>query len=64
MATCAPTPSQVVTDLTMIIKAAPGGEMLIYTVDRKSGEPRGRVDVGDRKIQDSGERVRPTRTEY
>ncbi|HEV8487860.1 MAG TPA: MG2 domain-containing protein [Blastocatellia bacterium] len=35
----------VVTDLTMIIKASPTGEMLVYTVDRKSGEPREGVDV-------------------
>ena len=30
----------VVTDLTMIDKTGRDGEMLIYTVDRKSGEPR------------------------
>jgi hypothetical protein len=35
----------VVTDLTMIIKGAPSGEMLVYTVDRKSGAPRGGVEV-------------------
>ena len=30
----------VVTDLTMINKTAENGEMLVYAVDRKSGEPR------------------------
>ncbi len=30
----------VVTDLTMIDKTTPDGELLIYTVDRKTGEPR------------------------
>lgn len=30
----------VVTDLTMIDKTTRGGELLIYTVDRKTGEPR------------------------
>ena len=35
----------VVTDLTMVLKSAPNGEMLVYTVDRKSGVPRAGVDV-------------------
>ncbi len=35
----------VVTDLTMINKTTPDGEMLVYAVDRKSGEPRGDVQV-------------------
>ncbi len=35
----------VVTDLTMINKTAPDGEMLIYAVDRRSGEPRADVKV-------------------
>jgi hypothetical protein len=35
----------VVTDLAMINKTTPGGEMLVYTVDRKSGEPRPDVEV-------------------
>ena len=30
----------VVTDLTMIDKTTPDGELLVYTVDRKTGEPR------------------------
>ncbi|MEK6323512.1 MAG: MG2 domain-containing protein [Acidobacteriota bacterium] len=35
----------IVTDLTMINKTTPAGEMLIYTADRKSGAPRGGVKV-------------------
>jgi hypothetical protein len=35
----------VVTDLTMIDKATRDGELLIYTVDRKSGEPRAGTQV-------------------
>jgi hypothetical protein len=35
----------VVTDLTMVNKTAPDGSMLVYTVDRKSGEPRTNVKV-------------------
>ena len=35
----------IVTDLTMINKTAPTGEMLIYTADRKSGAPREGVKV-------------------
>jgi hypothetical protein len=35
----------IVTDLTMINKTTPGGEMLVYAVDRKSGEPRSEVQV-------------------
>ncbi|MEK6407867.1 MAG: MG2 domain-containing protein [Acidobacteriota bacterium] len=35
----------IVTDLTMINKTTPTGEMLIYTADRKSGAPRGGVKV-------------------
>src|SRR5262249_15512666 len=30
----------VVTDLTLISKVSPKGDVLVYTVDRKSGEPR------------------------
>ncbi|HET6890915.1 MAG TPA: MG2 domain-containing protein, partial [Pyrinomonadaceae bacterium] len=30
----------VVTDLTMVEKSAPNGELLVYAVDRKTGEPR------------------------
>ncbi len=35
----------IVTDLTMINKTAPTGEMLVYTADRKSGAPREGVKV-------------------
>ena len=35
----------IVTDLTMINKTAPTGEMLIYTADRKTGAPREGVKV-------------------
>ena len=35
----------VVTDLTMVSKTSPGGEMLVYAVDRKAGEPRPDVRV-------------------
>jgi uncharacterized protein YfaS (alpha-2-macroglobulin family) len=35
----------VVTDLTMVNKTTRDGQMLVYAVDRKSGEPRGGVDV-------------------
>jgi len=35
----------IVTDLTMINKTTPTGEMLIYTADRKSGAPRGGVKI-------------------
>ena len=35
----------IVTDLTMINKTAPTGEMLVYTADRKSGAPREGVNV-------------------
>jgi uncharacterized protein YfaS (alpha-2-macroglobulin family) len=35
----------IVTDLTMINKTAPAGEMLVYTVDRKSGAPREGVKI-------------------
>ena len=35
----------VVTDLTMVNKTAPGGEMVVYAVDRKSGEPRANVKI-------------------
>lgn len=37
----------VITDLAMIEKASPGGDLLVYAVDRKSGEPRpdARVDI-------------------
>jgi uncharacterized protein YfaS (alpha-2-macroglobulin family) len=35
----------VVTDLTMINKTTRDGQMLVYAVDRKSGEPRAGVDV-------------------
>jgi len=35
----------VVTDLTMINKTTPDGEMLVYAVDRRSGEPRADVKV-------------------
>ncbi len=31
----------VVSDLTMVTKVANSGEVMVYTVDRKSGEPRG-----------------------
>lgn len=33
----------VVTDLTIVSKSTPDGQMLIYTVDRQTGEPRGDV---------------------
>jgi hypothetical protein len=35
----------VVTDLTMISKTTPEGEMLVYTVDRKTGAPREGLNV-------------------
>lgn len=35
----------VVTDLTMITKTAPSGELLVYTVDRRNGEPRNNIRV-------------------
>ncbi|HAF12860.1 MAG TPA: hypothetical protein DCK99_03995 [Blastocatellia bacterium] len=35
----------VVTDLTMVDKTTRDGELLIYTVDRKTGEPRGGTQV-------------------
>lgn len=35
----------IVTDLTMINKTAPDGSLLVYAVDRKSGEPRPNVKV-------------------
>ncbi len=35
----------IITDLTMINKTAPTGEMLIYTADRKSGAPREGVKI-------------------
>jgi len=35
----------VVTDLTMVTKTAPGGELLVYAVDRKSGAPSAGVQV-------------------
>ncbi len=35
----------VVTDLTMIQKTSRDGELLVYTVDRKSGEPRSGAEV-------------------
>lgn len=35
----------VVTDLTIINKTTNDGQMLIYTVDRQSGEPRGNVEI-------------------
>ncbi len=35
----------VITDLTMLNKTAEDGEMLVYAVDRKSGEPRDNVKV-------------------
>jgi uncharacterized protein YfaS (alpha-2-macroglobulin family) len=35
----------IVTDLTMIQKTTPTGEMLIYTADRKSGAPRAGVKI-------------------
>lgn len=37
----------VVTDLAMVEKASPNGELLVYAVDRKSGEPRAdaRVEI-------------------
>lgn len=35
----------VVTDLTMVNKTAENGEMLVYAVDRKSGEPRDDVQI-------------------
>ena len=35
----------IVTDLTMVKKNTNDGEMLVYTVDRKSGEPRGGLNI-------------------
>ena len=35
----------VVTDLTMINKTTRDGQMLVYAVDRKSGEPRADVQI-------------------
>ncbi len=35
----------VVSDLTMVTKIANSGEVMVYTVDRKSGEPRGDANV-------------------
>lgn len=35
----------IVTDLTMINKTTPGGEMLVYAADRKSGAPRDGVKI-------------------
>ena len=35
----------VVSDLTMVSKIANSGEVMVYTVDRKSGEPRGDATV-------------------
>src|SRR5437870_4586596 len=35
----------IVTDLTMINKTTPSGEMLVYAADRKSGAPRDRVSI-------------------
>jgi uncharacterized protein YfaS (alpha-2-macroglobulin family) len=35
----------VVTDLTVLTKTAPSGELLVYAVDRKSGEPRPNLHV-------------------
>jgi hypothetical protein len=35
----------VVTDLTMVNKTAPSGEMLVYAVDRRTGEPRNDVRI-------------------
>ena len=35
----------VVSDLTMVTKIANSGEVMVYTVDRKSGEPRGDATV-------------------
>jgi uncharacterized protein YfaS (alpha-2-macroglobulin family) len=35
----------IVTELTMISKTTQNGEMLVYTVDRRSGEPRAEVKV-------------------
>lgn len=35
----------IVTDLTTVQKTTPDGELLVYAVDRKSGEPRGRLYV-------------------
>ncbi len=35
----------IVTDLTMVYKTTDDGEMLVYTVDRKSGEPHGGLNI-------------------
>ncbi|MGH9822166.1 MAG: MG2 domain-containing protein, partial [Blastocatellia bacterium] len=35
----------VVTDMTMVTKTAPGGGVLVYTVDRKSGKPQSGAQV-------------------
>ena len=35
----------IVTDVTMVKKTTDDGEMLVYTVDRKSGEPRGGFNI-------------------
>jgi len=35
----------VVTDLTLMTKTAPSGEIVVYAVDRKSGEPRSNLRV-------------------
>ena len=35
----------IISDLTMISKAAPNGDMLVYAVDRKTGAPRANVKV-------------------
>ena len=35
----------IVTDVTMVKKNTNDGEMLVYTVDRKSGEPRGGLNI-------------------
>ncbi|MFN2513136.1 MAG: alpha-2-macroglobulin [Pyrinomonadaceae bacterium] len=47
----------VVTDLTMIDKTTPDGQLMIYTVDRKTGEPRPNAQiqvVKDRKAVAGG----------
>ncbi|MCW5971493.1 MAG: hypothetical protein KIT57_23540 [Blastocatellales bacterium] len=48
----------VVTDLTVLTKTAPSGELLVFAVDRKSGEPQAnlRVEVvKERKLLASGQ---------
>ncbi|MFN7926883.1 MAG: MG2 domain-containing protein [Blastocatellia bacterium] len=35
----------IVTDLTMVYKTSDDGEMLVYTVDRKSGQPHGGMNI-------------------